>query len=148
VEVKLTLGQSGSPGRAFLAALTPESKAAIGAPAIELTTFPFRIGRESRKIEWTDRGIRSEKRASESKPNNEIYLIERTEPMNVSREHLQIEKDGDGYTLVDRKSTCGTIVEGDTVGGHNRGGQVSLRDGDVIIVGASISPYVFKFQVR
>jgi len=144
----VTPAHSESPGRVFLAALTPESKAALGAAEIELSTFPFRVGRENRKIEWTDRGIRSEKRAPDSKPNNEVYLIEKSEPMNVSREHLQIETNGGGYSLLDRKSTCGTIVEGETVGGQNRGGRVSLRDGDVIIVGASISPYVFKFKVR
>jgi len=129
-------------------ALTPESKAALGTGKIELDTFPFRIGRENRKMEWTDKGVRSEKRVPDSKPNNEIYLLEKSEPMNVSREHLQIERDGGGYSLVDRKSTCGTIVEGNTLGGQNRGGRVSLRDGDVIIVGASISPYTFKFKLR
>ncbi|HZE89686.1 MAG TPA: FHA domain-containing protein, partial [Verrucomicrobiae bacterium] len=126
----------------------PEAKAAIGAAEIELRELPYRVGRENRNMQWTDKGMRSERREPTGKPNNDLYLIEKTEPMNVSREHFQIERDGEGFALVDRKSTCGTMVEGDLVGGQNRGGRAALRDGDVIIVGASISPYVFKFKTR
>lgn len=59
----------------------------------------------------------------------------------------RLRRDGAGYILVDRASTCGTIVEGQTVGGDTRGGTCSLHDGDVIIVGTSRSPYAFKFRV-
>jgi hypothetical protein len=31
--------------------------------------------------------------------------------------------------LVDQASTCGTIVEGQSVGGHTRGGSIFLHDG-------------------
>jgi len=139
---------SQSQPRPRLAALTQEARAALGAAEIELTPLPFRVGRENRKMQWTDKGVRSERRVSDSKPNNELYLLERDEPMSVSREHFQIEREGEGFFLVDRKSTCGTLVEGELVGGQNRGGRVPLRDGDVVIVGASISPYVFKFRLR
>jgi len=66
---------------------------------------------------------------------------------HVSREHFEIDRDDAGCILVDRASTCGTIVEGQTVGDETRGGTLSLRDGDVIIVGTSRSPYAFKFRV-
>ena len=69
-------------------------------------------------------------------------------PLNVSREHFLIEHNGSHYVLVDRQSTCGTLVEGTLVGGKQTGGAVRLRDGDVIIVGSSASPYVFKFRAR
>ena len=144
------MNRSPDPGapRAWLAALTPEAKAVFGGAEIPIECFPFRVGRESRKIKWTEKGIVSERRDPESHANNDLYLIEKCEPMCVSREHFQIEREGGGFLLVDRESTCGTIVEGDTVGGHNKGGRVSLRDGDVIIVGPSVSPYIFKFRVR
>jgi pSer/pThr/pTyr-binding forkhead associated (FHA) protein len=66
--------------------------------------------------------------------------------MNVSREHFQIEHNGTQYVLVDRQSTCGTLVEGQVVGGKQAGGAVPLRDGDVIIVGTSASRFAFKFR--
>ena len=66
----------------------------------------------------------------------------------MSREHFQIQHNGTDYVLVDRKSTCGTIVEGAVIGGGRAGGEVRLNDGDVIIVGTSQSPYVFKFRAR
>jgi pSer/pThr/pTyr-binding forkhead associated (FHA) protein len=67
--------------------------------------------------------------------------------MNVSRAHFQIDRAGAGYVLVDRESTCGTIVEGEIVGGGTRGGTIALHDGHVIIVGTSNSPYAFKFRI-
>ena len=54
---------------------------------------------------------------------------------------------GDDVMLVDRGSTCGTIVEGTVIGGEGRGGSVALKDGDVIIVGTSLSPFVFKVRL-
>ena len=140
----------GSPaphGRVQLVALTPESRAALGAPQVGIERFPYRVGRESRGIQRTPGGFVSERRSPGSRPTNDLYLLEHDEPMNVSRAHFEIDRAAAGYVLVDRASTCGTIVEGQIVGGNTRGGTVSLHDGDVIIVGTSLSPYVFKFRV-
>jgi pSer/pThr/pTyr-binding forkhead associated (FHA) protein len=133
--------------RALLVPLTPESRAALGAPQVEIERFPYRVGRESRGTQRTADGFVSERRNPGSRPSNDLYLVERDEPMNVSRAHFLIERDGAGYVLVDRESTCGTIVEGELVGGDTRGGTVALHDGDVIIVGTSNSPYAFKFRI-
>ena len=65
----------------------------------------------------------------------------------MSREHSAIDRGDTGYILVDRASTCGTIVEAQSVGGHPRDGSIPIHDGDGIIVGTSLSPYVFKFRV-
>ena len=141
---------SGSPaphGRAMLVALTPEACAALGAREREITRFPFRVGRESREAQRTPQGFVTERRDPGSRPTNDLFLRDREEPLNVSREHFLIERRDAGYVLVDRESTCGTIVEGEAVGGENKGGTLALRDGDVIIAGTSLSPYVFKFRV-
>jgi pSer/pThr/pTyr-binding forkhead associated (FHA) protein len=141
---------SGSPaphGRAMLVALTPEAHAALGARELEITRFPYRVGRESREAQRTPRGFATERRDPGSRPINDLFLHERKEPLNVSREHFVIDRRDAGYVLVDRESTCGTLVEGEPVGGENKGGTVAVRDGDVIIVGTSLSPYVFKFRV-
>ena len=132
--------------RITLVALTPEAAAAIGAAAVSVSPLPYRVGRESRG----PRGFqifRTEQRGPGVAPTNELYLLELAEQFNVSREHFQIEWDGRGLALVDRGSTCGTIVEGQLVGGEGEGGTVPLNDGDVIIVGTAFSPFVFKVRV-
>jgi pSer/pThr/pTyr-binding forkhead associated (FHA) protein len=141
---------SGSPaphGRAMLVALTPEAHASLGAREREITRFPYRVGRESREAQRTAQGFVTERRDPGSGPTNDLYLRDRGEPLNVSREHFAIDRGDTEYILVDRASTCGTIVEGQSVGGHTRGGSIPVHDGDVIIVGTSLSPFVFKFRV-
>ena len=141
----MTSGPLAKAPRVSLFALTPEATVALGCPELGLTTFPYRVGRESRAARWT--GSAPERRQPGSAPSNELYIREVSEPFNVSREHLQIEWDGHRVILVDRGSTCGTIVEGDRVGGQGRVGSVALRDSDVIIVGTSFSPFVFKVRM-
>lgn len=131
--------------RPRLRGLTPESCDALGALEIELGRLPYRIGRESRKRSALGLGFSRESRSPDRPPTNDLYLADNAEVVNVSREHLQIEPDGAGYALVDRGSTCGTLVEGRRVGGDNAGGRAGLAAGDVIIVGSSSSPWVFKF---
>jgi pSer/pThr/pTyr-binding forkhead associated (FHA) protein len=140
----------GSPaphGRAMLVALTPEAYAALGAHEREITRVPYRVGREARETRRTAQGFAAERRDPGSRPINDLFLRDRGEPLNVSREHFAIDRGDTEYILVDQASTCGTIVEGQSVGGHARGGSIPLHDGDVIIVGTSLSPYVFKFRV-
>jgi FHA domain len=134
--------------RPTLVALTPEAAAALGGAEATLGEFPFRVGRESRGLLHAAGRTIAERRKGQRQPTNELYLSERSEPFNVSREHLQIQHNGSCYVLVDRQSSCGTIVEGAVVGGRGLGGAVPLKDGDVIIVGTSGSPYVFKFRLR
>ncbi len=137
---------SGRDPRATLVALTPEGKAALGAVLVTISRLPFRVGREARGRGRAAPRTLADRRKRESPPTNEVYLPEAAEPFEVSREHFQIQHNGTRYVLVDRQSRTGTIVEGTVLGGQHRGGAVELDDGDVIIVGTSKSPYVFKFR--
>ena len=137
-----------SAPRPLLRALTPETQDAIEADEVEICAFPFRVGRESR----SGKGLglfRFRKRRSEATPpNNDLYMTDFGKRLSISREHFQIEQREDGsFELVDRGSMCGTIVDGEVVGGQSRGGRCLLEDGDVIVVGKSKSPYLFKFLV-
>jgi pSer/pThr/pTyr-binding forkhead associated (FHA) protein len=133
--------------RASLIALTPEARSALGGDEIQISVFPFRIGRDSRGRPRAAPRTLVDRRKPSGRPTNELYLVETTEPFQVSREHAQILHNGTQYVLVDRQSVCGTIVEGTVVGGERRGGAVRLNDGDVIIVGGSRSPFVLKFRL-
>jgi len=127
-------------------ALTPESAQAIQARAINIPHLPFRIGRESRHTAWTSSGLTGERR-TEAPPNNDLYLIERSEPLNVSREHLLIGSENGVFYVLDRESTCGTIVEGELLGHGASSMRATLNDHDVIIIGTSVSRYIFKFRL-
>ena len=131
----------------FLKALTPEAHDALGGPERQLTRFPFRVGRESRLSERRC-DLVAERRRPDSVPNNDLYLNEPGNVVTVSREHCQIEQQGSSFVLVDRGSHCGTLVEGERVGGQRKGGAQPLHDNDVIIVGPSESQFTFKFVVR
>jgi pSer/pThr/pTyr-binding forkhead associated (FHA) protein len=145
-DAAMSLQPPARPPRIGLVALTQEARSAIGAEAVAASPLPYRVGRESRERRgWF---LISEQRQLGTSPSNELYLPEPSEPLNVSRQHFQIEWDGRGLALVDRGSTCGTIVEGQQVGGQGQGGTVPLKDGDVIIVGTAFSPFVFKVRVE
>jgi pSer/pThr/pTyr-binding forkhead associated (FHA) protein len=135
------------PIRAVLVGLTPEACAALGGRELAITRLPFRVGRDSRVLRHAGASVVPERRRSRTPPNNELYLAEADGSAQVSREHFLIEHNGAHFVLVDRQSAQGTIVEGTVVGGRHVGGAAPLRGGDVIIVGRSGSPFVFKFLV-
>jgi len=129
---------------AFLKALTPEAKACLGNHRLKISRYPFRVGRESRARHAP---ASVERRRLSSPANNDLYLRETGEVLNISREHFQIERRGTAYYLVDRGSACGTLLEGRAIGGGRTGGEQRLSDGDVIIVGTSESRHIFKFII-
>jgi pSer/pThr/pTyr-binding forkhead associated (FHA) protein len=135
---------------AVLKAMTPEARLAVSQILIvegivPLNRFPFRVGREMRVKIIDGRVERIERiRAENEWPNNDLYLVDDGVQFNVATEHFQIEKDGDAYYLYDRGSDTGTLVGERQVGA---GGEttVALKDGDLVTIGTSKSPYVFQF---
>lgn len=139
---------------ALLRAVTPEatdsiSKSCLGEEFIGIWSFPFRIGRESRvQVVEGELVVNERHRAGrESMPNNDVYLLDNGSKLNISREHLEIAKEGDGYRITDRQSACGTTVNTVHVGGQESGGEYTLSDGDEIRIGGKESPFVFEFIV-
>lgn len=131
----------------ILRSVTPTARLSIG-DEITLNRFPFRVGREARKHP-SPSGLRLLKERRELNPvvtTNELYVKDMGKPVNVSREHFQIEAKEDGsFELVDRGSACGTIVSDQVVGGNYTGGRCPLKFGDSIIVGTRESAIVFEF---
>jgi pSer/pThr/pTyr-binding forkhead associated (FHA) protein len=134
---------------ARLIALTDDTRRAIGAEFLTLSTFPFRIGRESRTA-LARMAFSLERRLGSSPQLNDVYLQENPlgQFFHISREHFMIDRDEEGaYFLTDRGSVCGTTINGETIGGDRRGGRVALHDHDVIVVGTPASPYSFRFRI-
>jgi pSer/pThr/pTyr-binding forkhead associated (FHA) protein len=132
---------------AWLVALTPEAQRALRGEQRVLDHLPFKVGRESRSASRRAGSV-VDRRSGQVAQLNDLYIVEDGEVVNVSREHFLIERDGAGYTLVDRGSAGGTLVEGRRVGGDRAGGRAELHDHDVIIVGTSHSPFIFKFRAE
>jgi pSer/pThr/pTyr-binding forkhead associated (FHA) protein len=136
---------------AVLKALTPEAKSTLTKNCLDdeligIWKFPFRIGRESRVEKVDGRIVLSERqKISSGKPNNDIYLVDNGHFLQISRQHLQIEKTETGYTVSDRGSACGTIVNTQKIGSEDRGGTCEVKDGDIIKIGSEDSPYLFQF---
>jgi hypothetical protein len=130
----------------ILKAMTPEARDGIGAETVVVDQLPFRVGRESRVGVMQGHLFSIERRKTQAEPNNELYIRDTGERLNISREHFQIEQTADGgYELVDRGSACGTKVAGRNIGGKDAGGRAPLHDGDMIVIGTVASPYVFQF---
>ena len=130
----------------WLVALTEEARGVLHGEQRGLEAFPFRVGRESRG--GAGGWAAPERRVGGAPPLNDLYIAERGEVLHVSREHFQIEAQEGRPFVVDRGSACGTIVEGRTLGGARQGGRVELHDHDVIIVGTSASPFIFKVRLE
>ncbi len=131
--------------------LIPVSEAArrlVDVSAVEIQRFPFKVGRESRTE--PSGGVRSaiERRLGREPKLNDLNLPQpwTDGTLDVSREHFQIETEGERFYLTDRGSACGTIVAGRRVGGARAGGRVELHDRDRIFVGTASSAYVFEFR--
>lgn len=133
---------------AFLEPLTPEAEASLGTEKLELKAWPFRVGRESRMV-LSSRGLEvRERRRADVAPSNDLYLLDSGRHLNVSRAHFEIDRiDDTTFVLRDRGSALGTFVGDTRVGGQDAGGEAGLKTGDVIVVGTSESPFVFRFLV-
>lgn len=133
---------------ATLVAVTDEARSALDSqPAVRLTEFPFKVGRECRRrLERLQTEF--DRRVGGVPPLNNLYLIEpSSDSLHISREHLAIGHMDGRFFLLDRGSACGTTVAGTHVGGDRTEGRAELHDGDLIVIGSGDSPYVFRFHV-
>ena len=129
-----------------LVPLTPEARTAASGGDILVETLPFRVGRDLRNGQLSPfRLFRKERRRTSETGPNDVYLAEHNRPHRVSRRHILIDQEGGRFYVEDQGSACGTLVEGEALGGQREGGRRWLNHGDVIMVGGNHSPFVFKF---
>ncbi len=138
--------ESGADPHPSLVPLTPEARDAVSGRDILVDELPFRMGRDLREGQGSPfRLFRKERRRSSETGPNHVYLAEHSRPHRVSRQHIVIDQEGGRFYVEDQRSACGTLVEGEALGGQREGGRRWLNHGDVIIVGGNHSPFVFKF---
>lgn len=113
---------------------TPAAKSVVAAEGVEITRFPFRVGRRSTR--------------SEDPLEVNDLLLPDASPFNVSRNHFSIEKNSDGVFIHDRGSYLGTIVNNKVIGGHHHGAWITLNEGEnEVIAGSRQSPFRFQINV-
>jgi FHA domain-containing protein len=135
---------------AALVALTEQAQAALGGRTeVRINRFPFKVGRESRMSSFAKLKSELERRLQRSAQLNDLYLLESPSagPLHISREHFVIERFENGYIVIDRGSACGTIAGGRQLGANASIDHTDLHAGDLIVVGSSASPYVFRFEL-
>lgn len=124
------------PKKVVLVGVSEEAKKALKNKELEITKFPFRVGRESHSKE------------SDILVNNDLYLKDRI-PYNVSRNHFSVSRLSNLIYIFDRGSTLGTIVNGIRIGGPVKKNDLILeQEENLIIVGSPESPFQFKLLVR
>ncbi|MFT4518223.1 MAG: hypothetical protein ACI9JM_000604 [Halioglobus sp.] len=135
-----------SPSRTILRSGTATTTLSVDVDTINIDNYPFRVGRETRNLSLESIPGLIERRGDAVRTNNDLYVRDMARPLNVSREHFQIEKsEQGGFALVDRGSACGTIVGELMIGGNYIGGRCPLKYGDAITVGTPESSIVFEF---
>ncbi|PLY05765.1 MAG: hypothetical protein C0625_11855 [Arcobacter sp.] len=135
--------------RAVILPLNENSKQALAnEKIIPIRNLPFKIGRESRMGE-SERGIFVKLRimTNDSKPNNDLYLIDNNSSLEISKEHCEISFENNNYILKDRGSTNGTTINGVSFAGKNKIEEKILKDGDTIQIGSVKSEFKFQFLV-
>lgn len=128
--------------------LTDEAKEALdGRDYVEIDHLPFRVGRESRMGVTDGVEFYLERHKHGDAPGNDLYLLDRGSLLHVSRRHLEIDTSADGQIHIhDLGSRCGTHVDGESIGGKDEPGSLTLGSESEIVVGTIDSPY--RFAVR
>ena len=113
-------------------AASDASRRAMGGERMTIKKFPFMVGRRS------DRA---------SLDSNDLRLAD-SEPFQISRSHLAIDRVGNELYVRDRGSYLGCIVNGTRIGGSANQNRVILNRGrNKLTMGTKSSSYVFFVTV-
>lgn len=130
-----------------LTSLTSQARNALQVDTLEIPTFPFRLGRESRNGQRLFADM-SDRRVRIVPPTNDIFLFDLGVPLQISREHCQIERNEKGqFSVWDRMSACGTGVVHEGKLHYCHTSRFPILDGDTLIIGNSDSPYRFLCSI-
>jgi hypothetical protein len=128
--VKLT-GDGYPIDTAYLAVNNPWLQRQLRTP-VGLGNRPFVVGRRPGAFEGLP-------------PREPDLILDDTGPFRLSGNHFMIEQCQEGYHVRDLRSTLGTMVNGEGIGGHFRTDYVLLRAGEnEVIAGGADSPFVFS----
>lgn len=115
--------------------LTRRAAATLPHEGLQVTKYPFRIGRAASEDEDIPLDV------------NDLWLNDHS-PLNISRNHASLERKGNYVIVKDRGSSLGIFVNDVHIGGKSAERQAALEDGDnVVVLGSGMSPYQFRVNV-
>jgi hypothetical protein len=120
-------------GVVFLAGLTPQAARALPATPFLITTFPFRIGRQS-----------------DDPLNHNDLMIPDTVPSQLSQHHVALIHYEGLIGVADRGSRLGALVDGRQLGGaEGSPGTLFFAGAEgIVVLGNRHSPFRYKVVIR
>jgi hypothetical protein len=115
-----------------LEGVTPRATAALPVNPLEITRFPFRIGR----------------RSPDPLVHNDLMLPDSV-PLQISRHHLTFVAHGGRVGVMDRGSTLGSWVDGQRLGGPSSlSGPVFFAGSEgLLVLGSLDSPFRYRVSI-
>jgi CRP-like cAMP-binding protein len=136
VEAKRALVPIKSDVTVTIHPLTRRSAATLPHDGLPVTKYPFRIGRAAADNEAIPLDL------------NDLWLIDQA-PYHISRNHALLEREGDVVIVKDRGSSLGTYVNDILIGGSADDRQMTLEDGDnILVLGGRMFPYHFRININ
>jgi CRP/FNR family transcriptional regulator, cyclic AMP receptor protein len=131
---KAKRGEKGKTGLIVLEAANESSIKALGSKKVSIDKFPCKVGRTSTIGE------------DDVFADNDISLEDNTgkPPYNISSNHFLIDRIDENYTVIDRGSSLGTIVNGKKI----EGPCILDKKVNALVVGAQNSPFVFTLEIK
>lgn len=121
----------------YMEGRTEEAREALGGRVLNITRFPFLIGRHAAR-----------------NPDSDVFTyndlsIEEERPYVVSRNHLAIHHERGMLWVVDRGSAFGAIVNGVEIGGNSGKARAPLdKEENQVIIGPVTSKFIFLLKVE
>jgi len=130
-------GQVPSSLQVTLVPLTSRAGQVLPEKGLTVSAFPFRVGRATQNA------------AGDALMEVNDLLLPDESPFYVSKNHLSIELEQGRAIVRDRGSFLGTLVNGQSIGGHHRGASAALKEGDnEVVIGSAHSPFRFRVTVK
>ena len=113
-----------------LEGLTPKARSTLSNHPLPIKSFPFKIGR----------------RSHDPLVSNHLAIDDEA-PLQISRHHVSIIREGNALGVSDRGSHLGASVDGIRIGGNHGPGPVFFKGKEgVLILGNEDSPYQYKIK--
>lgn len=114
----------------YLEGLTPRATQVLSPNPFPIRVFPFKIGRKSH----------------DPLVNNHLAIPDQ-DPLQISRHHVSIIKEGDRLGVTDRGSHLGASVDGVRIGGEHGPGPAFFKEGEgILVLGNDSSPYKYRIK--